>query len=42
MSVGEFLARLTRVLDGAGIPTMFCGSIASTYYGMPRTTDHSH
>jgi len=38
MSVGEFLARLTRVLDGARIPTMFCGSIASTYYGMPRTT----
>jgi hypothetical protein len=38
MSVGEFLARLTRVLDGAHIPTMFCGSIASTYYGMPRTT----
>ena len=30
MSVGEFLARLTRVLDGAHIPTMFCGSIAST------------
>jgi hypothetical protein len=38
MSVGEFLARLTRILDGANIPTMFCGSIASTYYGMPRTT----
>lgn len=38
MSVGEFLARLTRVLDDVGIPTMFCGSIASTYYGMPRTT----
>lgn len=35
MSVGELLARLTRVLDGAQIPTMFCGSIASTYYGMP-------
>lgn len=32
------LARLTRVLDDAQIPTMFCGSIASTYYGMPRTT----
>jgi len=38
MSVGEFLARLTRVLDDANIPTMFCGSIASTYYGIPRTT----
>lgn len=38
MSVGELLARLTRVLDDATIPSMFCGSIASTYYGMPRTT----
>jgi len=40
MSVGAFLARLTRVLDDAQIPTMFCGSIASTYYGMPRTTQN--
>lgn len=38
MSVGDLLARLTRVLDDAGIATMFCGSIASTYYGIPRTT----
>lgn len=38
MSVGELLARLTRALDDAKIPAMFCGSIASTYYGMPRTT----
>ncbi len=29
MSVSEFLARLTGVLDGARIPTMFCGSIAT-------------
>jgi hypothetical protein len=38
MSIPEFLARLTRILDDARIPAMFCGSIASTYYGMPRTT----
>jgi hypothetical protein len=36
--VGDFLARLSSLLSGAGIPFMLTGSFASTYHGKPRTT----
>ncbi len=36
--VAGFLARLTEILDKAGVPYMVTGSLASTYYGPPRTT----
>lgn len=38
MSLRDFLARLTGALDQAGVPYMVSGSIASTYYSAPRTT----
>lgn len=38
MSVGEFLGRLSRILDDAGIPWMVAGSVASAFHGMPRST----
>lgn len=38
MSLRDFLARLTGALDQAGVPYMIAGSIASTYYSAPRTT----
>ena len=38
MSLRDFLARLTGALDQASIPYMIAGSIASTYYSAPRTT----
>lgn len=38
MSLGEFLGRLARALDRAAVDYMFCGSVASTYHGIPRTT----
>lgn len=33
-----FLARIAAALDGAGIPWMLTGSVASTHFGRPRTT----
>jgi hypothetical protein len=34
----ELLARVTGLLDAAGIPYMLTGSFASTLFGAPRTT----
>ncbi len=34
----EFLARLTRLLDMAGIPYMVAGSMSSSLHGRPRAT----
>jgi hypothetical protein len=36
--VGEFLGRLTAVLDGAQVPYMVVGGLATIAYGRPRTT----
>lgn len=38
MSAGELLSRLVSALDRAGIPHMVAGSFASTFHGVPRTT----
>lgn len=38
MSAGELLARLVAALDRAGIAHMVAGSFASTFHGVPRTT----
>ncbi len=38
MSLRDFLACLTEALEGAGIEYMITGSVASTYYSAPRTT----
>jgi hypothetical protein len=34
----DFLARLITLLESLGIDSMVVGSIASTFYGPPRTT----
>lgn len=38
MSLSDLFQRITSALDRAGIAYMVCGSSASTYYGMPRST----
>ncbi len=38
MSLPDFIGRLSLVLDRAGVTYMYCGSIASTFHGIPRTT----
>lgn len=38
MSLQNFLERMTRILEEAGVPYMVCGSVASTFYSTPRTT----
>jgi hypothetical protein len=38
MSAGELLQRFVAKLDAANIPHMVAGSFASTYHGVPRTT----
>ncbi len=38
MSLRGFLARLTGLLEEAQVPYMLSGSIASTFYSAPRTT----
>lgn len=35
---GDILRRIVLLLDEAGIPHMIAGSFASTYHGIPRTT----
>jgi hypothetical protein len=35
---GDFLARLTAKLAGAGIPHMVVGSFASSFHGVPRSS----
>jgi hypothetical protein len=37
-SPGEFLARLTGKLERAGIPHMVVGSFASSFHGIPRSS----
>jgi hypothetical protein len=38
ISQQEFLKRLTRLLDGIGIPYMMVGSVGSSLHGRPRAT----
>ncbi len=38
MSAGQLLSRLVSALDRAGVPHMVAGSFASTFHGVPRTT----
>jgi hypothetical protein len=38
LSLVEFLSRITRSLDDAGIPFMLTGSLAAAFYGTPRAT----
>ena len=37
--IGEFLHRVTTVLDANGVPYMLTGSLASSMYGIPRATN---
>lgn len=36
--LGDFLGRLTGILDSLSLPYMLAGSVASTFHGVPRTT----
>lgn len=36
--LGDFLARLVERLEAAQVPYMLAGSVASTFHGMPRST----
>jgi len=38
VSVGDLLRRLVAKLDATGVPHMVAGSFASTYHGVPRST----
>jgi hypothetical protein len=38
MSIGDFLGRLTTLLEQASIPYLLAGSFASSFRGEPRTT----
>lgn len=38
MTFAEILAQVIGVLDGAGVPYMVTGSLASSYHGEPRAT----
>ena len=38
MSLTEFLHRVIRILDEAGVPYMLTGSLASAFYAIPRAT----
>jgi hypothetical protein len=38
MSLSDVFGRITAALDGAAIAYMVCGSSASTYHGIPRST----
>jgi len=37
--IGEFLREVTAALDVAGVPYMLTGSLASSMYGIPRSTN---
>jgi hypothetical protein len=37
--LGEFLRRVTAALDITGVPYMLTGSLASSMYGIPRSTN---
>jgi len=36
--IGSILARIVAALDGANVPYMVAGSLASTHYSLPRST----
>jgi hypothetical protein len=38
VSLTEFLREVVGILDGAGVPYMLTGSLASAYYAVPRAT----
>lgn len=38
MTLGDLVARMTEILERAGIPYMIAGSLASSFHGEPRTT----
>ena len=38
MSAADILRRMVEKLDAAGVPHMVAGSFASTYHGVPRST----
>ena len=38
MKPDDVLARIVSALDGAGVPYMLTGSLASSIYGTPRAT----
>ena len=38
MSLEDVIARVIGALDAAGVPYMLTGSVASSYYGVPRST----
>ena len=38
MSLTEFLKTVVHILDQAEVPYMLTGSLASSYYAVPRTT----
>jgi predicted nucleotidyltransferase len=38
MNTEDVLARIVSALEGAGIPYMLTGSLASSIYGTPRAT----
>lgn len=38
MSLADFIGRLTAALEAAGVEYMICGSVASFFHGVPRTT----
>jgi len=37
--IGEFLLRVTAALDMSGVPYMLTGSVASSMWGIPRSTN---
>ena len=39
MNADDVLARIVSALEGAGIPYMLTGSLASSIYGTPRATN---
>ena len=38
MSLSDLVARVTQALDRSGVPYMLTGSLASSFYGEPRST----
>jgi len=38
VSLAEFLRAVVQILDQAGVPYMLTGSLAASYYAVPRTT----
>lgn len=40
-ALGDLLPRLVHLLDASGVPFMVAGSVASTTYGVARSTQKS-